>query len=383
MTAYPDEPATVGVEEEFLLVDPVTGAPAAVADRVRAGLADGVAGYSRVEFHADQVELASAVHTDLDALGRHLSELRLAAARSAVAAGARLIAVGTQPLDGRGAPVSATPRYREMARRAGRLAGDPSVCGCHVHVGVPDRDTAVRVGTCLRGWLPVLQALGANSPIADGVDTGHASWRSTVWSRWPSVGPAPHLHGERDYARAVAAAGDEAALYWYVRPSVTYPTVEVRVADVSLTTGAAVLLAGLVRGLVGTALAHLDRGGPLPVADGRRLRAAHRWAARSGMDGTLVDPRDGRHRPAWSVVSALVRRIRPVLARTGDLSTVERELARLRSGGPGYADQRALLARTGGGSALVEALADRTLADRTLAAPGLTAAVRAATGATS
>jgi carboxylate-amine ligase len=362
-------PLTLGVEEEFLLVDPDTGSPAPVAPRVRRRLDPAVARHSRLEFHADQIEMASPVCTGLAELRRHLTRLRRAAAAAAEAEGVRLIAAGTQPLHSGGAPVTATPRYTAMARRAGHLAGDPSVCGCHVHVGVPDRDTAVRVGTSLRAWLPVLQALAANSPLAGGVDTGHASWRSTLWRRWPSVGPAPHLRDLRAYERAVAeltssspVVDDEAMLYWYARPSTSYPTVEVRVADVCLTVDDAVLVAALVRGLVGTALERLRGGGVVARVDGRRLAAAHRRAARYGLEGTLADPRDGRVRPAADVLAALVRRVRPALTRYGDMSTVERQLDRLRREGPGYARQRRLLRRTGGGRAMVEALAARTVA---------------------
>jgi NAD(P)-dependent dehydrogenase (short-subunit alcohol dehydrogenase family) len=90
-----------------------------------------------------------------------------------------------------------------MAERFGAIADTPGLCGCHVHVGVPDPETAVQVCNHLRPWLPTLQAMTANSPFSYGRDTGYASWRSVLWSRWPSTGPTPYLRDLADYRRTV------------------------------------------------------------------------------------------------------------------------------------------------------------------------------------
>lgn len=156
-------------------------------------------------------------------------------------------------------------RYQLMAAEYGALAEDQGVCGCHVHVGVPDADHAVQVSNHIRPWLPALLALGANSPFFDGRDTGHASWRTTVWSRWPVCGVPPRFHSAAHYddlvGRLVDAGviADAGMVYYYVRPSQHVPTVEVRVADVATTVEEALLQAALTRALVGTALVFTPR----------------------------------------------------------------------------------------------------------------------------
>lgn len=100
--------------------------------------------------------------------------------------------------------VTDTPRYRWMAERFGSLA-DQVICGCHVHVSVPDRDVAVQVSNHFRPWLPALLSLTANSPIIAGTDTGHSSWRHVLWARWPSAGPPPQFRSADHYDAVVAA----------------------------------------------------------------------------------------------------------------------------------------------------------------------------------
>jgi carboxylate-amine ligase len=86
-------------------------------------------------------------------------------------------------------PVTDTPRFRRIAEEFGMLAHEQGLCGCHVHVGVPDREIAIQVGNFLHSWLPLFLALTANSAIYRSAETGFASWRNILWRRWPSAGP--------------------------------------------------------------------------------------------------------------------------------------------------------------------------------------------------
>ena len=233
----PEPALTLGVEEEFLLLHADTGRAMPVVDEVVAALPGEVRGHSRLEFRACQLEMASPVATDLTALREQLRYLRRTAAAASRTAGARLVAVGATPLpDGR-SPLSHEPRYAEMARRFGAVAAEPAVCGCHVHVGLPNRELAVQVSNHLRTYLPTVQALTANSPLHDGRDTGYASWRTIQFSHWPSAGPAPYFDSARDYDETVeqlTAAGvmmDEGMVYWYARLSATYNHLTLPVLD--------------------------------------------------------------------------------------------------------------------------------------------------------
>ncbi len=194
---------TLGVEEEFVLLDPSTGATVLSGpDLVR--MLDGEPGVQQ-ELMRFQVETGTRVCTALDDVGGELIRLRLLAAAAAARLGCRLVASGVAPYRTPGlAAVTGQPRYQELARRYGRVVADAGTCACHVHVGVPSRDLGVQVLARLRPWLAPLLAVSANSPIAGGRDTGWASWRYPIWSRWPTAVPPA--------AWPDAAAYDEAKL---------------------------------------------------------------------------------------------------------------------------------------------------------------------------
>ena len=352
---------TVGVEEEFLLLDPETGRNVPAVGAVADALGDDVREYHRREFRHSMVEMVTPVCTTVPELHEHLLRHRRAAAQAAEKAGACLVAVGATPVGEPDRTVTDDPRYRAILGHYGPIVADPPVCGCHVHVGVPDRETAVQVGNHLRVWLPVVQAMSVNSPLHAGADTGHASWRAMQLDRWPTLGPAPWLESAADLDRTVAllvSSGmmlDERLVLWHARPSARYPTIEIRVADVCATADDTVLIAGLVRALVATALDDLAAGRPAPRVPGLAVRAAHWNAAHQGLGGTLLDPREGRPRPAWDLVDELVSTVRPALEQQGDQELTASLLARLRAGGTGAQRQRDVLKRTG---SLPEVLAD-------------------------
>ena len=248
-----------------------------------------------------QVETGTRVCTGLDDLGRELIRLRRLAAAAAARLGCRLVASGVAPYRTPGlAAVTGQPRYRELARRYGPVVAEAGTCGCHVHVGVPSREAGVQVLARLRPWLAPLLAVSANSPIAGGHDTGWASWRYVIQSRWPTAVPPAAWPDAAAYDAAVrrlighGAALDERSVYFLARLSPRYPTVEVRVADVCLDAGTAVLLAGLTRALVATALAEARRGTPAAAPPARQVAAALAAAARHGLAGAGADPVTGQ-----------------------------------------------------------------------------------------
>ncbi|WP_037606262.1 carboxylate-amine ligase [Streptacidiphilus rugosus] len=330
---------TVGVEEEYLLLDSATGLPTAECPRVQAvasALPSVRDGEVTPELLQAQIEIATPVCKTLEQVATELRRLRAAVRAAAAAVGCRVAATGAAPArGGTCTPVSEGERYARMRDRERRLVDEQLITGMHVHVGVPDRAAAVAVVTRLRPWLPVLAAMGANSPLWDGADTGYASWRTLLFGRWPVSGPPPAFTSEADYEDRVHALlrarliTDRGQLYWHARPSERYPTVEVRVLDVQPGPADAVLYAGLVRALVLRALADGREGVPLPQVSGELLAANTWWAARHGLSGSLCDPRDGRQRPAATVVAALVERTEHELARLGDLSVVEAGVDRL------------------------------------------------------
>ncbi|WP_330153321.1 carboxylate-amine ligase [Rhodococcus chondri] len=208
---------------------------------------------------------------------------------------------------------------------------------------------AVLVSNHLRPWIPALLALTANSPVILGRDTGYASWRHMLWTRWPSAGPPPHFRSARHYDEVIAtmldygSILDTAMVYWDIRLSAHQPTIEIRVSDVPATVQETILLATLVRGLVVTAQASLARGELAPPVDPEVLRAAYWRAARYGLDGDGVDVRSRQVVPASILLSRLLAHIRAALEETGDYTAARNALESVHALGNGARRQRRAL----------------------------------------
>jgi carboxylate-amine ligase len=357
---------TLGVEEEYLLVDRTGPQSVEAVEDVFDRLPDDLRPSVQHEFQRTQIEVASPPQLELRDLRDSMRRLRTGLADAAERAGVRLVAVGAGPAAGPPAAIVDKPRYHRMRERFGDLAPGPGSNGMHVHVSIPDPETGVQVLNHLRPWLPVLQAATANSPFFDDRDTGYASWRSMLWERWPTVGPTPQLESHAHYEELIAdlittgAAMDEGMLYWYARLSANYPTVEIRMGDVCPTLDDALLLAALSRGLVATILRDVQAGTPAPVVPLPLLAAAHWRAAHDGLEGMNVDLESRRTRSAWAMMRRLFDYVRPELERHGDLETATVLMGRLRARGTGAARQRAVHARRGSVADVVDWLAAAT-----------------------
>ncbi|MFI7044077.1 glutamate--cysteine ligase [Streptosporangium sandarakinum] len=339
---------TLGMEEELLLVDPRTGLALPLAAEVLGRVTGPARGRIVPELTRMQIEINSGVHTGLRDLADDLLRLRGAAAEAATASGAAPAACGTCLAgDGGMPPLTDSSRYHRIHGHYRALLRGQVVCGCHVHVGVPDREEAVQVMNHVRPWLPTLLALSGNSPVCDGADTGYASWRAMLWSRWPSVGPPPVFESAAHYdalvetLRAGGTILDHGMVHWLIRPSHHLPTLEFRTADTCATVEEATVLAGLIRGLVAVLLADVRRGVPPPPVDQTLLLAAYWRAARDGIEGDGVELPSGRRVPAWVTAGRLLDRARPGLEESGDLGLVTAGLERIRRLGSGAARQRA------------------------------------------
>ncbi len=336
-----DEPPSVGVEEEFLLVDAASGEPVA-ANRAVAQEARRAGIDLQLELTSCQVETTTDVVANSSDLSAELTRLRQIAARAATAHGARLLAVALPPSVPREFPVTDTPRYREIGEKFGMIAHEQGICGCHVHVAVPGREAAIAVSNWLRPWLPLLLALTANSAVYRNTETGYASWRSILWARWPSAGPPPYFESVDDYDATVqmlldtGAVLDDGMVYWDIRPSVNYPTIEVRVADVPATVAETVLLATLIRAAVMTALEEWHRGvTPDRLAPGA-LRAAYWKAAHDGLAGRAIDLTGGLgSAPTRELLTGFLGRLRPALEELGEHRGTTEQLGRLAEVGNG------------------------------------------------
>lgn len=362
---------TVGVEEELLLVDAKTGRPRSVAARIlqraSADVAEGIStgGSLTHELQQQQLETDTSPHRHMADLEPDVRKWRDTAIAEAREVGARVVAVGTSPM-----PVEPrlvrNPRFERIAERFGLTTSEQLTCGCHVHVSVDSDDEAVGVIDRIRVWLPTLLALSANSPFWQGIDTKYASFRSQVMNRWPTTGPND-VFGSADAYHALITGMtesgvllDEGMIYFDVRLSHHHPTVEIRVADVCLSSRDTTLIAALCRGLVETAARSWEAGEPPPDVSTPLLRLSMWQAGREGLVGNLIDPESARPREAREVVAKLVEHIRSALNDAGDDVLVDERLAEVWARGNGAMRQRSILARTGQLGDVVAALANAT-----------------------
>ena len=273
------------------------------------------------------------------------------------------VALGTNPAAA--APTTTEdPRYERMAHDFGAIATGQLTCGMHVHVAVESRDEGVAVIDRIRVWLPALLALSANSPFHQGADSGYASYRTVRQEMWPTAG-ATEIFGtlevyDQDVTSLVAsgAAIDEGMIYFDARLSASFPTVEIRVMDVTPTPDIAAVLAGLCRALVETAVADWRRGVAAPAVRRAALRAAGWRAARWGLGSDLVRPGTDELAPAATVVDELLLHVHSALVDAGDLAVVQAGVRRLLAEGNGADSQRrAFERRSRLGDVIAEAVA--------------------------
>ncbi len=351
---------TLGVEEEFLLLDAATGQVAPMAP----DLITLIAGEKGVkpEFMRYQLEAATGVCTTLEQTRAELLHLRRTAARAAARLGCRLVATGAAPMGLPGAPLplSDDPRYRMLADRFGGLLGHCGTCGCHVHVGMPSRDLGLQVLVRLRPWLATLLAVSVNSPIRRGRPARWDSERYRHWTAWPSVVPPepwPDVAAYDAEVRRLVETGqviDERGVYFHARLSPRYPTIEIRVMDTCLTVDDTILVVALVRALAATALAETARGAPMPVVPQARVKAALAHAARYGYAGGGIDPFTGRRADRRRLTDRLLAHLR-------DDGTIAALLAALAERGTGASRQRAMWHRSTCPDGFARLLAQATL----------------------
>ena len=290
----------------------------------------------------------------LDELRASLTDLRRQLAAAAQASGCRIAAAGTHPFS-RWEAQQVTPRrrYQEFVADYQQIAREQVMCGCHVHVGIGDPDAAIQTMNRVQAWLAPLLALAGNSPFWLGADTGYASYRTQLWRRWPTAESAGAFASRADYDALVAslvkvgAIQDATHVWWDVRPSARYPTIEFRVSDVATTVDEAVMVAGLARALARTCHAEALQGEQASVPRPELLRAARWRAARYGVGGELVDATTQQLVPAPLLVERLLTYLRPDLEQHKEWAEVADLVDATMARGPGADRQRAAYHRAG------------------------------------
>jgi len=302
------EPFTIGLEEELFLVDPHDGHLVNRGAEVIEQLGELPRGDIKNELHKSQIELITGVCTTVTEAVAQLCELR----RAVLATGVGVVACGTHPTAVEGDSHFTQKRRYERIHELLGDAGATPVCALHIHVGMPDADTAIRVFNGLRRHLPLLEALAANAPYRHGRDTGLASARELTLRSWPRAGVPRAMADLDDFLRStarltkVAEVADYTFHWWKLRPHPRIGTVEIRALDTQLSPRHTAALAAAVQ-----SLARYEAGAePVDGPPNEILDEASFRAAREGVAATLPDDED-ELRPVAELLERMIEQIRP------------------------------------------------------------------------
>lgn len=334
-------PYRFGIEEEFFLTDRATRriinkAPAGFFRDCRGCFGDGVSH----ELLQSQVELVSPVLDSQDDGLAHLRRSRAALADVAARHGMAVLAAGTHPLASwRAQRATGKPRYLDLMDDFQIVAQRNLLCGLHVHVGLPDGVDRIDVMNRLMHWLPLLLALSASSPFWARQASGLMSYRQAAYDEWPRTGIPDYFPNERSYRAFVdffvqsGALKSEASIWWAIRPSGRYPTLELRIADACPDIETVLCIAGLFRAMVRHA-AENDADGLKRNEMTRLVNEENRWRAkRYGTEATFIDQEGRRVMTVVESLDALERLVAPSADALGCLSAFARAHEIIRDGG--------------------------------------------------
>jgi carboxylate-amine ligase len=289
-------PFTIGIEEEYLLVDQETyalaHAPDSLIDACKTDLADKVS----PEFLQCQIEIGTGVCHTIGEAREDLAHLRRTVARHAAEYGLAPIAASCHPIaDWKDQHHTDKERYNKLRRDLAGVARRMLICGMHVHVGIPDEDMRINLVNQLKYFLPHLHALSTSSPYWQGEDTGMNSYRLTVFDNLPRTGLPPYMKDWAQFSSTVETLidlgliEDASKIWWDLRPSSKFPTIESRICDVAPRMEVTLTLAALTQCLTRMLWRKSMEGDGWQVVQNFMV-AENRWRAqRYGTSEGLID----------------------------------------------------------------------------------------------
>ncbi|MDX1607349.1 MAG: carboxylate-amine ligase [Candidatus Competibacterales bacterium] len=360
---YKEPSFTIGIEEEYLLVDRASRALAEQPQTLLDECESRLSGRFSPEFLRSQIEIGTGVHTTQAGLRADLARLRSTVAEAAERHGLAPIAASTHPFtDWRAQRHTEKQRYSVLAQDLQGVVRRLVICGMHVHVAIEDEDLRLDLMNQIAYFLPHLLALTTSSPFWGGENLGLKSYRLSVFNELPRTGLPDYFDSYGEYERHVQTlvkAGlieDASKIWWDVRPSVRYPTLEMRIADICTYLDDALCVAALYRCLL-RMLYRLRRNNQRWRTYARMLVNENRWRAqRYGFDEGLVDFGLGRVVPYADLLEEVLGFVREDAEFFGCVADVEHAREILRRGTSAHRQIRAYETALAGGAGRHEAL---------------------------
>jgi carboxylate-amine ligase len=357
---------TIGVEEEFQIVDPETWALRSHVSQLLTASAPALGDQIKRELHQSIVEVGTKICGGVDELEDEVIRIRRELSHGAESVGLRIAAAGTHPFSNwKDQIISPGARYESIVEELQQLARSLLIFGLHIHVAVPDRTSTIELLNEARYFLPHLLALSTSSPFWQGRDTGLKSYRTTVFRRFPRSGIPDHFDSWSQYEDYVATLVDlhcidnGKKLWWDLRPHPTFGTLEFRICDVPTSPRATVALAALAQAIV-VKLYRLRRSNLGFRIYPRALVEENKWrAARYGIDGRLIDFGRRAEVPMRELARELLEFVDDVVDELGSRRALE-YVERILEDGTSADRQLAVFRETGDLKAVVQWLVEET-----------------------
>jgi carboxylate-amine ligase len=357
---------TLGVEEEFQIVDPESGALRSHVSELLASSAPMLGEQIKREMHQSIVEVGTKICADVGELREEIFRNRRELASAAERVGLSVAAAGTHPFSRwEDQVISPGVRYDNIVEELQQLARSLLIFGLHVHVGMPDRSVMIDIMNEVRYFLPHLLALSTSSPFWMGRDTGLKSYRTTIFRRFPRTGVPDHFGSWSEYENYIQllvdlhSIDDAKKIWWDVRPHPTFGTLEFRVCDVPTRPETAVMLGALVQAIVVKLYRLRIRNQGFRLYR-RALIEENKWrAARYGLEGKLIDFGRRAEVPMRDLAVELLEFIDDVVDDLGSRKAVEHVHVVL-SEGTSADQQLAVYRRTGDLKAVVHHVVKQT-----------------------
>jgi carboxylate-amine ligase len=364
-----DHAFTVGVEEEFQIVDPSTWELRSHVSELLASSAPAFGDHIKREMHQSIVEVGTKICGSIEELAGEIIRTRRDLADAAERVGLRIAAAGTHPFSNwMDQVISPGERYENIVEELQQLARSLLIFGLHVHVAVPDPSSMIDLMNEARYFLPHLLALSTSSPFWMGRDTGLKSYRTTVFRRFPRTGIPDHFDSWREYERYVEllvelhCIDNGKKIWWDLRPQPTFGTLEFRICDVPTNPCASIAIAALAQAIIVKLYRLRERNLGFRRYH-RALIEENKWrAARWGIDGKLIDFGKRREVPMRELAEELLEFIDEVVDDLGSRREIEYVRTILRDG-TSAEKQVQIYRETGDLRAVVRSIVEETRAE--------------------
>ena len=361
------EKFTLGVEEEYMVIDPVTRELKSHDQKIVEIASQVLKDHVKAEMHQAVVEVGTGICNNVEEARTDITRLRKYVSEVAGSLNLKIGAAGTHPFSHWSTQlITPNPRYDEIVNEMQEAARSNLIFGLHVHVGISDKNMAIHIMNTVRYFLPHIYALSTNSPFWEGRNTGFKSFRTKVFDKFPRTGVPDYFNDWDDFKNYVSlliktsCIDNAKKIWWDVRVHPVFDTIEFRICDVPLLVEETIAIAGLFQALV-VKLYKLRLQNMSFIMYTRALINENKWrASRYGLDGKLIDFGKQEQVDARALINELLEFIDDVVDELGSRKAIN-DVKKILQNGTGADRQLAVFEQTKSLTSVVDYITDQTM----------------------